>query len=207
MLQGFRWVGVLCIGLCQGCSFLFVDGPPDRHEKLAYFDCTSTAGPEVVDSLFAATFGLSAGASASSDNAADGTLVATAVAATYGASAIYGIIKTSECNKAKDELRVRLMEVFEREARLRALEEQRGRSERALTPPKRLETRHRPKPAPPPEPPSAEALPPAPPPPPAVEPAPAAPSAAPAPAAPTAPSSALPPPPLPLPPPPAAPVR
>jgi len=201
MVKGFRWAGVLAVGLlCQGCAFLFVDGPPDRHEELAYFDCTSSAGPEVADAILATTWGLTTAATAEQSNASSATALSAAVAGTFAASAIYGIVMTTQCNKAKDELRVRLIRVFEREAQLRAMEAQRERP-RDLTDilqhPRHLPARppaSRTAPAAPP--PAGDALPPAPPAPPAVAPPPPAPAAPPAsalPPAPPAPASALPP--------------
>jgi hypothetical protein len=190
MVKGFWRALALAVALpSQGCSFMFVDGPPDRHETLAYFDCTSSAGPEVADAIMAVTWGLATAGTAESDSG--GTAVVGAIAGTFAASAIYGIVKTQACNNAKDELRIRLLKVFEREAQFRAMEKQRERPrdlERILRHPSRLPTRKRvPPTAPAPAPaPATDELPPAPPPPPAVAPAPA-------PAAPA--SSALPPPP------------
>jgi hypothetical protein len=127
MVQGSSWVGALILALfSQGCSFLFVDGPPDRHEKLAYFDCTSSAGPEVVDITYALIAGaVAAGTTTSDDEDGSARGANLLVAGVFGASAVYGIVKTTECNNAKDALRIRLMKVFEREARLRAMERQR----------------------------------------------------------------------------------
>jgi hypothetical protein len=196
MVKGFRWVGVVGIGLlAQGCAFAFVDGPPDRHEELAYFDCTSSAGPEVADALNAATWGLLTASAVDQSTDSGATAFAAAVTGTFAASAIYGIVMTTQCNKAKDALRVRLMKIFEREAQLRAMEAQREHPrelDKILKHPSRLPVR--PPAAPPPSPGPSDELPPAPPPPPAVAPT----SSAPAPAAPS--SSALPP----APPPPAA---
>jgi hypothetical protein len=209
MVTSSRWVVVLVLGLLsQGCSFLFVDGPPDRHEKLAYFDCTSTAGPEVVDITYAVLFGMVAAASSSSSSTESEAVAATLVAAgTFGGSAIYGIVQTSECNKAKDALRIRLQAVFEREARLRALEAREKSHEppaSLLVHPPRLPKRkkHRPvepvpvvleeelPPAPPPPP--SGALPPAPPPPASAVPAPPRPNSSALPPAPPAPPTARP---------------
>jgi hypothetical protein len=175
-----------------------------------------------VDVTYATLTGVVAAGSADGDetNATAAYLVS---AGLFSASAIYGIIKTQECNSAKDALRIRLMKIFEREARTRAAEQQRVRTPappRARTPsppragtqdtrhllehPQRLPKRKNKRPV---EPPPAEALPPsppapegelspAPPPPPAVTPAPApvAPSSSAPPAAPPAPPPAVPPP-------------
>jgi hypothetical protein len=212
MVKGSRWVLVIVLGvLSQGCSFMFVDGPPDRHEKMLYFDCTSTAGPEVVDISNAAVLGLVAAGSAE-DNSG-GAAVNLAAAGVFGASAIYGIVKTTECNAAKDALRIRLMKIFERDARLRAQEMERVRRNDApdlLTHPKRLPKRKKRPVVPPPAP--EQALPPGPPPsggePPPAPPSPAAPGPSPVPTPPGGallPGPAAPTAPPPAPPPPAAP--
>jgi hypothetical protein len=201
MVEGSRWVGLLVAALfSQGCSFAFVDGPPDRHEKMIYFDCTSTLGPAVVDITYAATSAAIAAGSAQEDNSGDAAAVYAVTAGIFGASAIYGIVKTQTCNQAKDELRRRLMTIVERDARVRAREMQRVRTPEprdVLTHPRRLPKRKKKPPVPPPP---EQAQPPAPlpserelPPP---TPAPAAPApAAPAPSPATLPSKAFPPPP------------
>ena len=52
-------LGMMALSLASGgCSFLFADGPPDRHEKMIYFDCTSTPGLEVADGVLGASFAL-----------------------------------------------------------------------------------------------------------------------------------------------------
>ena len=42
------------VGLCSttGCSFLFVHGPPPDHERLPYFDCSSSNVLPVLDALY-----------------------------------------------------------------------------------------------------------------------------------------------------------
>ncbi|HEX6765346.1 MAG TPA: hypothetical protein VF103_07705 [Polyangiaceae bacterium] len=174
---------------CGGCSFLFADAAPEHHEKMLYFDCTSTPGLEVADGSLALLNGL-AGVSALSQteaeyqnaNGKDANRNAAATVSFVGAglfagSAIYGIIVTENCSDAKAELRLRIME------------RERKAAERPAAAPAPL-----PPPVPPPAavPPAAPAaapppaLPAAPPPaaPPAAAPAPAAPAPAPAPAPP-----------------------
>src|SRR6187431_89630 len=52
-------LGAMALSLASGgCSFLFADGPPARHEKMIYFDCTSTPGLEVADGVLGASFAL-----------------------------------------------------------------------------------------------------------------------------------------------------
>jgi hypothetical protein len=193
MVEGSRWVGVLVAALfSQGCSFAFVDGPPDRHEKMLYFDCTSSLGPATIDITYAASSAVIAAASAEEGDSGDAAAVYAVTAGIFGASAIYGIVKTQTCNQAKDDLRRRLMTIFERDARLRAREMQRVRTPEPGDPlrhPRRLPKRKKKPPVPPPP---EQAQPPAPLPPERELPPPAPTPAAPAPAAP-APSSAAPP--------------
>ncbi|HVT06760.1 MAG TPA: hypothetical protein VHM31_03570 [Polyangia bacterium] len=114
------WVVVLAIAMdVGGCSFVFEEAPPQAHATLPYFDCTSTYGLATADGVFAAG-GLSAGISTfrkskqefadqnggASRNAAGGIDIA--VAATFAASAVYGVIQSSRCATAKRELQARI---------------------------------------------------------------------------------------------------
>ena len=113
-------MGVLAIGgVNAGCSFIFVDGVPPDHAKLEYFDCTSTYGLSVADGLIALSGGIGAGTALSqskqayadknngaSRNAAAGVdIVLTGVLA---ASALYGVVQATRCDRAKEELRARI---------------------------------------------------------------------------------------------------
>ena len=101
---------------------MFVDGPPANHQKKLYFDCTSSAGPEVADGAGAALFGLIGGTTLSMTdkefkdaNNGQGNRKTTAtvdfvVAAVYAGSAIYGIAVTSQCSDAKENLRKRILD-------------------------------------------------------------------------------------------------
>jgi hypothetical protein len=98
--------GVACGG--SGCSLAFVNGPPPNHERLPFFDCTTSNVLPTVDLLLAGAaavdaVGGTAGASALSSSRAE--LIGFAVeGAVFAASAIYGYGKTSECKKAQAEL-------------------------------------------------------------------------------------------------------
>src|SRR5450432_1771090 len=105
------WKLVLAAGVAwggAGCSLAFVNGPPPNHERLPFFDCTSSNVLPTVDLLFAGVaavdaIGGTAGASGLPSNRAD--LVGFAVeGAAFAASAIYGYSKTSECKKAQVDL-------------------------------------------------------------------------------------------------------
>jgi hypothetical protein len=109
-------LGALDIG---GCSFVFIDGPPTEHAKMSYFDCTSTYGLPVADGLFALTGALGAGEALSqskqaysdknggaSRNAAAGLDIT--LAALGAVSAVYGIVQTERCDRAKEALKARI---------------------------------------------------------------------------------------------------
>jgi hypothetical protein len=173
-----------------GCSFLFADPPPTRHETMLYFDCTSTPGLEVADGVFGLSSALvgvqtlsQSEAEYEDDNPDGDRNTAAAVnfvlAGVFAGSAIYGIVVTENCNDAKAGLRQRVME------------RERQRTKPPSAPPAMLP------PAPPP--PAVTPPPAAPPPstgPETAPPAPPPPAAAPPPAAPAPPS---PPPPTPAP--------
>ncbi len=121
-----RSLGVLAASLfalgSTGCSFLFADAPPKNHEKMLYFDCTSTPGLEVADGMFGLLMA-SAGAQtvAQSEeefkemNNGEGNRNTTAAtffvtAGVFAGSAIYGIVVTENCSDAKANLRQRIIE-------------------------------------------------------------------------------------------------
>lgn len=114
-----------------------MQGPPDGHAKLRYFDCVSSTAAPVTDTVNAAVNGLVvAFASAESGEAGaepSTTLVFGGVAALYAASAIYGYISAADCDSAKQNLAAR---IHQREAddarRIEALERQLQSSPAAL---------------------------------------------------------------------------
>jgi hypothetical protein len=106
-------------GIDAGCSFIFVEGVPSEHAKLAYFDCTSTYGLSVADGLIALSGGIGAGMALSQSkqdyadknnganrNAAAGVNIA--LAGVLAGSALYGAIQATRCDRAKDELKARI---------------------------------------------------------------------------------------------------
>jgi hypothetical protein len=91
-----------------GCSLAFVNGPPPNHEKIAYFDCSTSNALPTIDLLFAGAatvdaIGGTAGASGLPSNRAE-LAVFGVEAAVFAASAIYGYGKTSECRKAQSDM-------------------------------------------------------------------------------------------------------
>jgi len=112
----------------SGCSFVFMQPPPDNHSKLRYFDCVSSTAAPVTDTVNAAFTGLTAAFAGGETGDADdppAVWVFGGVAALYAASAIYGFVSVSECDSAKQSLAHR---IDQREAdnarRIQALERQ-----------------------------------------------------------------------------------
>jgi len=107
----------LCLGvllsatggvLPTGCSYLFVTAPPEHHEKLYDFDCTTGNVLPVVDSVVATVYGI-ATVSAIADKEQTGNIVgAAAAAAVFGTSALLGFGRTKDCRDARGKLAVRL---------------------------------------------------------------------------------------------------
>lgn len=106
-------------GVNAGCSFIFTEGVPPDHAKLEYFDCTSTYGLSVADGLIGLSGGIAAGSALSqskqtyadknngaSRNAAAG--VDLALTGVLAASAVYGIVQATRCDRAKEGLKARI---------------------------------------------------------------------------------------------------
>lgn len=100
----------------MGCSFLFVGPPPSDHEKLAYFDCESGEAAPAVDVADAVGNGLLA-AFATVDNPDSNerersprlTASFAIAGVVYAASAVYGFVNTSKCERAKALLAERVL--------------------------------------------------------------------------------------------------
>lgn len=97
--------GVRGLVACQlgGCSLLFVNGPPAKHERMADFDCTTSRLAPVFDAFEGAAY---VAASVGSEvSAGKGIGNAGWIGALgFGASAVYGFSKTSQCARAKQDL-------------------------------------------------------------------------------------------------------
>jgi hypothetical protein len=103
----------------NGCSFLFVDGPPPNARKLRAFNCTTSnswpttdvilGGLTLLDGLGAVT---SASQSSTYGGNNNGNYIAAGVAlggaALFAASAVSGYKDTSACREATSELMTRL---------------------------------------------------------------------------------------------------
>lgn len=110
---------VVCVLILQGCSFLFVHGPPEKHENLRYFDCTSSYAGPVADTGWALTDGVffAALASAHGDLEEDGSgeknytgemVFLGVLGVIHIASAIYGVGNAGQCRDAKQHLQQQL---------------------------------------------------------------------------------------------------
>jgi hypothetical protein len=114
-MSGLRALAVLVLG---GCSFLFVQGPPEHHDRLAYFDCTTSRLGPWLDVGWTAFAGLTAAAVASQTKeeyeAMNPGSQATAIglystfAALGLAGAIWGFVRVGQCIDAKGAMVSRL---------------------------------------------------------------------------------------------------
>ncbi len=120
----WRCVGLVAVvvggGVNAGCSFVFMETVPSDHEKMPYFDCTSTYGLAVADGAFALSGAIGAGTTLSqskqdfanknngaSRNAAAG--VDLVLAGVTLASGIYGAVQATRCDSAKEQLKARIV--------------------------------------------------------------------------------------------------
>lgn len=100
------------IGACalQGCSFLFVHGPPANHPQLDSFDCTTSNVVPVIDGAVAGFETVRTIVAVAADDSvydnyplSRGADIGIGVALTglFVGSAIYGATKTGRCSDAK----------------------------------------------------------------------------------------------------------
>ena len=101
--------GLFAAASASGCSFLFASAPPDNHEKLYEFDCTTGNVLPVVDSVIATVYGIGTAGMLADKSDPPSTVATMAVAvAAFGASAVLGFRRTSDCREARAKLSVRL---------------------------------------------------------------------------------------------------
>ena len=106
---GMRAFALLLLPPLSGCSLLFVESPPpSHHQRLRYFDCTSSRLAPIVDTVVATSYGLTGVAMAAyaADDEVRGdavpmVLLPLGVAALFGVSAAHGFSTTSDCEDAK----------------------------------------------------------------------------------------------------------
>lgn len=113
-------IEVFVFGLAPtGCSFLFVTEAPPNHQRLPYFDCTSSRTSPVIDTVLAGVYGAAAVGGLIEARSQTGggygssglttTLLPLAFAGGLAASAISGYSQTAKCREAKAALMERLM--------------------------------------------------------------------------------------------------
>jgi len=117
----YRLIGLIVLAgwANAGCSFMFVDGPPDKHRKMPYFECTSGRGWPIVDGVIGGSIGLGVAAQmGGGENNQDRAqaVIGAAEAALFLASTVYGFTKSAECREAKEALMLRLQKTAPEEA-------------------------------------------------------------------------------------------
>lgn len=95
---------LLTIGT-SGCGFIFVNGPPENHQKMEYFNCTESEVGPILDGIWA---GLNAaGATTAAINPDEyensGAIITSGLIWTgvSGAASIVGQNKVNDCRNAK----------------------------------------------------------------------------------------------------------
>ncbi len=102
MRFGLVTVTCLCL-MAGGCSFLFVTGAPAGHDRLEYFDCTTSYGWPTFDAIYgtvntAANIGMASKGGPSQSTYTGGAILS---AILWGSSSAVGFGKVSGCRKAK----------------------------------------------------------------------------------------------------------
>jgi hypothetical protein len=112
----------LVVLLVGGCSFAFVEGRPAHHERLSYFECTTSRLGPILDTVAAGYFGLAAAVLAGQSEAEQAQYerdnpnvdretqlgLFTAFAVLGAAGAIWGYVRTQQCRDAKGLMVARL---------------------------------------------------------------------------------------------------
>src|SRR5205823_1255722 len=96
--------------LVSGCSFVFVQGPPANYQHMEDFHCTSSEVAPMLDVVFAGLHALDLSLVGSNQFRLDDSTksavigIDLALIAVHVASAIYGFVKTSDCQEAMGQL-------------------------------------------------------------------------------------------------------
>lgn len=116
-----RSLAILCALSVTGCSFVFVEGPPDDHRQQPYVGCTSSRMSPILDTIFTGLQLANLGVAVSKDDMEwdeqyDGEPpferdtaigIYSAFVLLGAAGMYYGFTRTSECRDAQDELAAR----------------------------------------------------------------------------------------------------
>ena len=98
---------VLAALTLNGCSFIFVHGPPATYPQARSFECSSSNAAPIIDTVLSVTTPLGFGLSYLNDSSQrTGAGIATAAVWTgaFIASAMYGYHTTAACRQAQAEL-------------------------------------------------------------------------------------------------------
>jgi hypothetical protein len=122
-----RWgsrslLACVALSFAPGCSYLLVSGPPAEHERLAYFDCTTSRAAPIEDAVVALAHSGTALAAMSlqslpnhsgsggSDGVATAEIAVLGLAAVGAASAGYGFYTAAKCDRAEEQWQMRMMQ-------------------------------------------------------------------------------------------------
>jgi hypothetical protein len=94
--------------LFGGCSFLFVDAPPKNHERLPYFECSSSRGWPTEDLILGLVYGVNFAVAAKEQAGESLAISMVAASALFLASAYSGYTDSRHCREAKEDLMFRL---------------------------------------------------------------------------------------------------
>ena len=113
----------------RATPYLFVSGPPDRHEEMESFDCTTSNGWPIFDIVYGTlnTIGDVAIANKGGPNQAAFVAGAVGSAVLWGSSSIVGFGRTARCREAQAmaDNRIRHEIMIERNERQMWLQQQR----------------------------------------------------------------------------------
>jgi hypothetical protein len=118
------WAALVAFGaaaLASGCSFIFSEGAPQRHESLSSFQCGESYAPPILDTIAVGLFGVEIVRIAQNEDAnvamssnpaqtRHDEHLALGLAAAFAvidvASAVYGYEAVGSCREAQSALRV-----------------------------------------------------------------------------------------------------
>ena len=100
--------GTLAVAMSGGCSFVFVQSPPNNHKDLTHFNCTDSSVAPILDATFGGLAFVGMVGDAADNGLADGAAEGLVLVGGILASAVYGFVKVRECKEAETMLAARL---------------------------------------------------------------------------------------------------
>lgn len=107
-------VGAALLALaCAGCSLVFSQGPPPHHERMAWFDCSDSVAPPLLDVAGVALYSLALVVALSAEESTENprrqgpeerrrAIASSAVLAAIAApSAVHGFVTRARCVEAQ----------------------------------------------------------------------------------------------------------